>query len=322
MIKAEYVENKGDDLVAVNAARVSMDKESLEFTYRKDKEKGSDEGLLQYLAGHHHWTPYSHARHTFILASEELDYSKLTPELAMGLVIDYGEVMVKVRHSVFGWVKMIEAGMVPEKVCYGLSELCPESCKALGIYKDTRNVEAYGGLTYWPQEQEDNPRFIDVTMRETVPICISRQRYKHMVGFTYNEVSRRYVDDTPEFYVPDSWRSRPEASIKQGSGASMIKHLNDTRSVASAYASYIASAETLYNRMLQSDVAPEMARMVLPQSMLTSYWVTGSLHAWARAYKQRSDSHAQKEIQDLAVQWDGILKNLHPEQWQSLTNET
>lgn len=91
--------------------------------------------------------------------------------------------------------------------------------------------------------------------------------------------------------------------------------------MASAYASFLAEAETLYNRMLQSDVAPEMARMVLPQSMLTSYWVTGSLHAWARAYNQRSDSHAQKEIQELAAQWNDILEPLHPDLWQELTNK-
>jgi thymidylate synthase (FAD) len=53
-----------------------------------------------------------------------------------------------------------------------------------------------------------------ITMRYTVPIFIARQEFKHIVGFTRNEVSRRYVDDTPEFYYPDSWRNRPEGSVK------------------------------------------------------------------------------------------------------------
>ena len=61
-----------------------------------------------------------------------------------------------------------------------------------------------------------------ITLRETVPIFVARQRFKHMVGFTYNEVSRRYVDDEPTFYVPDSWRSRPDGSVKQGSGDTSI----------------------------------------------------------------------------------------------------
>ena len=54
-----------------------------------------------------------------------------------------------------------------------------------------------------------------ITLRESVPIFVARQRFKHVVGFTYNEVSRRYVDDTPEFYIPEVWRSRPEGSVKQ-----------------------------------------------------------------------------------------------------------
>ena len=57
-----------------------------------------------------------------------------------------------------------------------------------------------------------------ITLRYTVPIIVARQEFKHIVGFTRNEVSRRYVDDEPEFYVPDVWRSRPEGSVKQGSG--------------------------------------------------------------------------------------------------------
>ena len=62
-----------------------------------------------------------------------------------------------------------------------------------------------------------------ITLRETVPIFVARQRFKHMVGFTYNEVSRRYVDDTPEFYFPAEWRTRPDGSLKQGSGVSTLK---------------------------------------------------------------------------------------------------
>ena len=71
--------------------------------------------------------------------------------------------------------------------------------------------------------------------------------------------------------------------------------------------------------MIEHGVAPEQARMVLPQSMLTTYWVTGSLYAWANAYIQRSDSHAQVEIQQLAAQWDTIIQPLFPESWKALT---
>ena len=161
-----------------------------------------------------------------------------------------------------------------------------------------------------------------ITIRETVPIFVARQRFKHVVGFTYNEVSRRYVDDTPDFYVPDAWRARPEGSVKQGSGAGIIEWITvdliqDSPSVY--YKEFIAQAVELYENMLEDGIAPEQARMVLPQSMLTSYYVTGSLAAFARAYKQRSDSHAQLEIQELAKQWDSVIRPLFPVSWSALT---
>lgn len=229
-IAVEYIDHLGNDLRAVNAARVSFDKESGEFTYRKDYPKGSDEALVSYLAKHNHWTPFAH--------------------------------------------------------CI-------------------------------------------ITLRETVPIFVARQRFKHMVGFTYNEVSRRYVDDPPEFYIPDVWRSRPEGSVKQGSGGRSVEVLErrvgeDFSYIAEtkeAYHNFILEAESLYDDMLEAGVAPEMARMVLPQSMMTSYYVTGSLAAFARAYKQRIDPHSQKEIQDLAVQWDAIIRPLYPHAWSAMVDD-
>lgn len=154
-----------------------------------------------------------------------------------------------------------------------------------------------------------------ITLRETVPIFVARQRFKHMVGFTYNEVSRRYVDDTPEFYFPAEWRTRPDGSLKQGSGG--VHAENET--MKGAYLDFIKEASSLYERMVASGVAPEQARMVLPQSMLTSYYVTGSLAAFARLYKQRADSHAQKEIQDLAHQIGQVIQPLYPVSWKALT---
>lgn len=169
-----------------------------------------------------------------------------------------------------------------------------------------------------------------ITIREEVPIFVARQRFKHMVGFTYNEVSRRYVDDEPQFYVPDVWRSRPEGSVKQGSGGSVVDtiisqsnqegYFQYPEGIKDAYNDYLFSAAQLYNDMLNAGVAPEQARMVLPQSMMTSYYVTGSLAAFARAYKQRIDPHSQKEIQDLAVQWDAIIRPLFPNSWSALVD--
>jgi thymidylate synthase (FAD) len=153
-----------------------------------------------------------------------------------------------------------------------------------------------------------------VTLRETVPIFVARQRFKHVIGFTYNEVSRRYVDDAPEFFQPETWRGRAE-NKKQGSS-------DEDVSLAVSFAFHLEGFhnECLrnYRLLLECGVAPEQARMVLPQSMYTSYYVTGSLAAWIRAYRLRSDPHAQKEIQDLAHMWNEIINPLFPHSWKAL----
>lgn len=156
-----------------------------------------------------------------------------------------------------------------------------------------------------------------ITLRYTVPIFVARQEFKHIVGFTRNEVSRRYVDDGPEFFVPDVWRSRPEESVKQGSGG----EANNQEYYQEYYTRLIDFCEECYRQMIVDGVAPEQARMVLPQSMYTSYHITGSLAAFARFYKQRTDEHAQYEIRVLAEEVGRIIRPLYPVSWQALTEK-
>lgn len=168
-----------------------------------------------------------------------------------------------------------------------------------------------------------------ITVREKVPIFVARQRFKHAVGFSYNEISRRYVDDDPEFFIPTTWRGRAE-NKKQGSSEERLVIIDsDTGDeVANSnewcddmlkFVHY--TALKTYNLMLKNGVAPEQARMVLPQSMYTEYFCTGSLMAFARAYKLRSEESAQKEIQDLANQWDELIRPLFPNSWSALIDQ-
>jgi thymidylate synthase (FAD) len=174
-------------------------------------------------------------------------------------------------------------------------------------------------IAYLAKHQHTTPfTHPQITLRETIPIFVARQRFKHVVGFTYNEVSRRYVDDAPEFFIPQEWRSRPEGSVKQGSGQPIQHSLH----ASDMYEIFLKKAQQLYQDLLNMNVAPEQARMVLPQSMLTSYYVTGSLAAFARAYRQRIDSHAQVEIQQLAQQWNTIIAPLFPISWSELIQTT
>ena len=167
-----------------------------------------------------------------------------------------------------------------------------------------------------------------ITLRETVPIFVARQRFKHTIGFSYNEISRRYVDDTPEFYLPDLWRFKAD-NVKQGSHDTGLtsQEVNGKLRDKEEANGLILSPEEIYDdclktykQLLSIGVCAEQARMVLPQSMYTSYYVTGSLSAFARAYKLRIDKHAQKEIQELAESWNNIIKDLFPVSWKALTD--
>jgi thymidylate synthase (FAD) len=156
-----------------------------------------------------------------------------------------------------------------------------------------------------------------IQVRITAPIFVARQWMRSNVGCVRNETSRRYVDSAPSFYTPDTWRARPDGSIKQGSGAALDK-LKQYRS-NQAYEAAIHSAEAAYKALLEWGVAPEQARMVLPQSMFTEWVETGSLAYFARVWKLRIDAHAQGEIQELANLLDPIISPLFPISWAALT---
>lgn len=197
-----------------------------------------------------------------------------------------------------------------------------------GIYEKKLDIADQKLIKYLAKHNHWTPfSHVQITMQEKVPIFVARQRFKHMVGFTYNEVSRRYVDDTPDFYMPDVWRSRPDGSVKQGSGDGIVEKFEllncngEVYDVKEYYDVVVRELGNLYESLLNAGVAPEQARMVLPQSAYTEYYVTGSLAAWARAYKLRIDPHAQKEIQVLAGEWNRVISGITELQhsWKALT---
>jgi len=153
-----------------------------------------------------------------------------------------------------------------------------------------------------------------VQIRCHAPIFLARQLGKHQTGLTWSEVSRRYVDSEPEFFIPDEWRSRPDGSIKQGSGG---VHPKDSQWKAWYEEAYTDCLE-VYWSMIDSGVSPEMARMVLPQSMITTWWWTGNLLAFAHVYKERISEGAQLEAQHFAKELDAVIRPLFPVAWDAL----
>ena len=207
----EILESFGSDLTVVNAARVSFNKESTEFT---DK----DTGLIRYLAKHEHTSPFFH------------------PQL----------------------------------------------------------------------------RF-----RLKMPIFVAREWFRHQIGFARNEVSRRYVDFAPEFYLPEVVRAR-DSKLKQGSKATPIP-LNDM-GIALIRDINDRALET-YEQLLQMGTAPEVARTVLPQGMYTEFVETASLAAVARLCGLRLDPAAQWEIRQYADAVRTLLVDKFPVSWAALCPE-
>lgn len=152
-----------------------------------------------------------------------------------------------------------------------------------------------------------------LTFRIKAPIFVARQLQKHQVGLAWNEVSRRYVDSEPEFYVPEGWRKRAE-NVKQGSGGDLEgkDHLN------AVYAGIVGRAMGNYQGLLDQGVCAEQARMVLPQSMMTEWYWSGSLYAFSRVCKQRLDPHAQKETQEIAKDIEQLAFTKFPISWAAL----
>lgn len=163
-----------------------------------------------------------------------------------------------------------------------------------------------------------------LTLRVTAPVFVSRQMEKHLAGLVMgtaipsrNEVSRRYVDAAPEFYFPEAWRSRPEKNIKQGSGEPIAE---DAAYLDWVYRQSVYAARKAYDELLLRGVAPEMARMVLPQSLMTTWIWTGSLAAFHRVYALRIDHHAQQESQFIAERIGEICAEHFPRAWDALNH--
>jgi thymidylate synthase (FAD) len=145
------------------------------------------------------------------------------------------------------------------------------------------------------------------------PIFVARQLVKHKF-LRWNEISRRYVDDEPEFYVPEVWRGRAEDKKQGSSGEVKVPYMVPHE--------FNRSALYEYEALLESGVAPEQARMVLPQSTMTEWYWSGSLDAFADMCRLRCKDDTQYETRLVAQQIDKAMRDLYPVSWSALVGET
>jgi len=149
------------------------------------------------------------------------------------------------------------------------------------------------------------------------PIFVARQLVKHKF-LRWNEISRRYVDDEPEFYVPDVWRGRAEDKKQGSSGVVPDDELWGFETLTEAVSSFAGEEISLYNTLLERGVAPEQARMVLPQSTMTEWYWSGSLDAFADMCRLRLKEDTQYESRLVALQVSDAMQKAFPYSWEAL----
>lgn len=161
-----------------------------------------------------------------------------------------------------------------------------------------------------------------ISVRVKAPVFVARQLVKHKF-MPWNEVSRRYVDEEPEFYVPDGWRSKAD-NVKQGSSDKLID-LSPIETAENAEGNCISYPEEVfqnavdtYTKMLEIGVCAELARSVLPQSMMTTWIWSGTLGAFCDMLKLRLDPHTQLETRIVAEKIAEIVKELFPVSYKAL----
>jgi len=173
-----------------------------------------------------------------------------------------------------------------------------------------------------------------ITFHIKAPMFVARQLQKHQIGLVWNEVSRRYIKEEPEFYIPEEWRYQAE-NVKQGSSDEFIKDDDLDKKIRTEYTSEYSwkdnlvptpfqiaeESKSIYNVLLDIGICAEQARMVLPQNTYTEWYWTGSLFAFARVCKLRCAKDTQKESRDIANQIFDLCSEVYPVSWKYLTEK-
>lgn len=199
------------------------------------------------------------------------------------------------------------------------SDLTVVNAARVSFAKESQEFSEQDGklVRYLAKHHHISPFFHpQIHMRIKMPIFVAREWFRHQIGFARNEVSRRYVDSPPECYIPAAHDIRArDPKLKQGSKSEPVDKADFAESILMDTTS---NAMNAYNDLLKAGVAPEVARMVLPQSMYTEFVETGSLAAYARLCNLRLDPTAQKEIRDYANAVATLLHSRFPVSWGAL----
>jgi thymidylate synthase (FAD) len=223
-------------------------------------------------------------------------------------------------------IKVLDNGYV-RLVDHMGSDLTPVNAARVSFAKESKSLtnKDIKLINYLATHEHTSPfRHAFVSFEVHAPLMVARQWWKHVVGSdhtmeAWNESSRRYVTEDPEFYVPTEWRAAPD-NKKQGSGEVLGKTLSVQ--LTQALMEHIELSEALYEGALEEGVCAEQARLFLPAyGMYVRWYWSGSLQAVAHFLNLRLDGHAQKEIQEYAQAVYDLVYPLFPVSIQALCQE-
>ena len=220
------------------------------------------------------------------------------------------------------WKARDNIGSVELLHCMG-DDLMVVNAARVSFHKESKSFTAGDAklIKYLADHNHNSPFFHpQIQFRIKMPIFVAREWYRHQIGFSRNEVSRRYVDSTPEYWTPspDEIRQR-DPKLKQGSKEESV---DNSEELYGKIEDCSRNCVHLYEDLIKNNVAPEVARTVLPQSMYTEFIETGSLAAYSRLYKLRSSPDAQREIQAYANGIGELLSAKFPFSWSALTSSS
>lgn len=318
----ELLNHDFDDNAVRDAARISHDACA----------KSAKPTLIKYLAKNHHFTPFGHVRYfgDFPIIDDDkwIDWlaSKKPGWNVRRIDNGSGQRVYRIEGSLYNWLGMPSdlpplirrerEGVYASLIANG----CGDTVRS--FLDDATYAQVASTQPLYPIERSEDY----ITFRVFAPKFVLAQMMRSNHEIVYNEISRRYVKSYPKFHSPDVWRSAPEGNIKQGSGSDEIRTFSTEAinewieergafpfavDIKTAYADWIQTAGELYSLLIDSNVAPEQARMVCPFSFYSEVWMTLSLDALRRITGLRSNrgdkNHAQKEIEAFSRAMEQIM---------------
>jgi len=203
------------------------------------------------------------------------------------------------KESIWEWKEELECGV-------------PVSIEPVLAEKDAKLINYLAKHDHWTPFAHTALKF-----RVAAPVPIRTQCFKHKIGMVENEESRRYISTTPEIFIPEFFRAKPEGSIKQGSGE---EHY-DSKFWVGQYDKLVSQCVSLYEELLDDGVCPEQARFILPQGAIVNWIWTGNLVSFANFFNKRTDPNAQREVQVVAELIGKEVENIFPVSWRALTSK-